>query len=256
MKHPLPAQYLGSLPCNGLVSTDFPLSHQRDSCTPLVTSVFSSDWVACRTPEHEPLPGLLKECTSVERLALPVFLRTDRIIQASTVFFEAVSFLDLGRLLTESSQAALEQILRNHSLAQRTIVFVKEINSWTLDSMMARCGIASIDHILLDFHSNTPIIAAATHGGCVSVNISSASSAAILQSCLVPVFLLMIYAAPSSKCPSLISRPQDLLSSRSSTPKHVFRCMKDWSDFFRETHPSSIMVSYINNCIFCIYGAV
>jgi hypothetical protein len=198
---------------------------------------FLRDWVACRMPEHEPLPGLLKECTVVERLALLLFLRPDRIIQASTVFFEAVSFPDFGSLLTESSQAALEQILRNHSLAQRPIVYVGEINSQTLDSMMARCGIASIDHILLDSQSNTQIIAAATHGGCVSVSVSSASSAAILQSCLVPVLLLMIYAARSSKSLSLISRPQDLLSISGSTPKHLFRCMKDWSDFFAKHTP-------------------
>jgi hypothetical protein len=190
-------------------------------------------------PEVEPMPGLLRECTPVERLVLLLYLRPDRIIQASTAFLEAVSYPDFCSLLTESPHTALEQIIRNPGLANFPIVFVGELSSWALDSMMARCGIASIEHILLDAHSNARIIEAAADGGCVAVNVSSESSAAILQSCLAPVLLLMIRTARSYKCPTLVSRPEEMTLSSSSTTKQVFQCIKDWSNFFakNQLHP-------------------
>lgn len=196
------------------------------------------DWVACRLPEQEPLPGLLAECTPVERFILLFYLRPDRIIQSSTAFFEAVAHPDFGILLTESSHAALEQIFRNPGLASCPIVFIGELSSRALDSMMARCGIASIEHILLDANSNAQIIEAATHGGCVSVNVSSVSGATVLQSCLAPVLLTMIHAARlSNNRPPLISSFENISSSFDSTSKHLHRCMKDWSDFFAKRIP-------------------
>jgi hypothetical protein len=195
------------------------------------------DWVACRAPELEPLPGLLAECTPVERLTLLLHLRPDRIIQASAAFFEAVSYPAFGTLFVESPHAALEQIFRSPGLASYPIAFIGELSSTALDSMVARCGIASIEHILLDAQSNSRIIDAATHGRCISVNVSSSSSAALLQSCLAPVLLSMIYSSRSSKCPPLISRPEDMSPSSSSTSKQLHRCMKDWSDFFAKKQP-------------------
>ncbi len=195
------------------------------------------DWVACRSPEREPLTGLLAECSPVERLILLLYLRPDRIMQASTVFFEAVSYPALGSLFVEPPHTALEQIFRYPGLAHNPIVFIGDLSSPALDSMVARCGIASIQHILLDAASNSQIIDAATHGRCISVNVSSSSSTELLQSCLAPVLLLMIHFSRSSKYPPLVSRPEDIFASGSSPAKRLHRCMKDWSDFFAKRRP-------------------
>jgi len=197
---------------------------------------FLRDRVNCRLPELEPLPGLLRECTPVERLVLLLYLRPDRINQASTTFLEAVSYSDFGSLLTESPHSALEQIFRNPGLADCPIVFVCDLSAWSLESMIARCGIASIEHVLLDAHSNARIIKAAAEGGCVAVNISSQSSATMLQSCLAPVLLLMIRTARSSKCPPLVSRLEDKSLSSSSPSKHLSRCIKDWCNICKKSN--------------------
>jgi hypothetical protein len=207
------------------------------------------DWVASRFPELQPLPGLLGECTAVERLVLVLHLRPDRIIQAAIAFFEALSHPYLGSLLTESSHSALEQILRHTGLAFRPIVFIGDLGAQALGSMAARCGIASVEHILLDTHSNSQIIEAARHGRCVSVNIGSEYNAAVMQSCLVPALLQMLHGARSFKGAFLVSRPEDISSSSSPTSQHVNRCLMEWNDFFRKHQPHpQFRIIIISSC--------